>query len=159
MRVDDVNRWDGKCTSTGTCECKSPTDSSDTGQWSFHNYSRAKRAVEVTRYSTRIGTDPTEAPRSLDNYVDPHYSHNAHLVRRRSALYTCCTCNYKACKGWSFDTLHHVTPMWISKTKCLRMFFGIFDFLCNKVSRHAQPMYEIFTLYIYIVIYQRYTNW
>lgn len=41
-------------------------------------------------------TQPRLLEVNLDNYLDPHYSHNAHLVRKRSALYACCTCNYEA---------------------------------------------------------------
>ena len=115
-------------------------------------------AVERERWRRSRGTareleltQPWLLEVSLDNYLDPHhYSHNAHLVRRRSALYICCTCNYKACKGWSFDTLNHITVMWIAKTKCLRKFFSIFDFLCNKVSHHAQFVCKISTLSIHI---------
>jgi hypothetical protein len=55
----------GQINTYSTCECRSPTDCTDTSQLRCHNYSCGTRAVEkLTRYRTRIGTITTEGPQS-----------------------------------------------------------------------------------------------
>jgi hypothetical protein len=54
-----------KCNTYSTCECRSPTDFTDTSQWRFLICSCGTRAVEkFTWCPTRIGSIPVEDPRS-----------------------------------------------------------------------------------------------
>jgi hypothetical protein len=65
LMIGAVSVWDRKCNTYSTCQCKSPVDCTDTSQWSFHSCSSGTRAVEkLTWYRIRIGTIPTESPRS-----------------------------------------------------------------------------------------------
>jgi hypothetical protein len=97
-------------------------------------------------------TQPRLLEASPDNYMIPHrYTHNAHTVRRRTALYTRCMCSYKACTSSSFDKIicdliHRLTPMWISKTTRLRTCSSAFSTYCVTRYQHAQLTFEIFTL-------------
>jgi hypothetical protein len=56
--IGAVSPWDRLTYNAyGTCECRSPTDSTDTRQWRCYNYSCETRAVEnLTRYSVIFET-------------------------------------------------------------------------------------------------------
>ena len=59
-----VSPWHKQCNTYNTCECRSPSDSTDTSQWKCHNCSCGKKAVEnFRRYQARIRSLPTEGPR------------------------------------------------------------------------------------------------
>lgn len=53
--------WNRKCDTCGTCECRSLTDSTDTSQWRYHNFSCRTKASKLMRHCTRNGTVLSES--------------------------------------------------------------------------------------------------
>jgi hypothetical protein len=124
--------------------------------WTPANEDDITAAVERQRWRSRRETlkleltQPMLLEASLDNYMDPYYTQNAHTVRRRTALYTRCMCNYKACTSWSFDTPSN-TDVDLENYTSQNMFFSIFDLLCNKVSACTTYVRNFHLVYIQLI--------
>jgi hypothetical protein len=102
--IEAASLWVKKCNTCSTLECRLPTDCTGTSQWRCHNCSCGTRAMELTQYHKRTGTNSIE---SLKYFVISNF---IHFITRW--VYNCF--QSIVLYGCNFANDYNINTMWIS---------------------------------------------